>query len=96
LAVGRELALRYDARLWPFSAYGGGGIDKDAARAIVGDDHEDTADEPARALVAVAAEADLVIVGSRGLRGIKALGSVSERVAHEARCSVLIVRRAAL
>ena len=34
----------------------------------------------------------LVIVGSRGLGGPHALGSVSERVAHESPCSVLIVR----
>jgi nucleotide-binding universal stress UspA family protein len=93
-AVARELAQRYGARLWPVTAYGGGEIDKEAARAIVGDYHEDMMDDPATALVAAAAEADLVVVGSRGLRGIKALGSVSERVAHEARCSVLIVRSA--
>ena len=34
----------------------------------------------------------LVIVGSRGLAGVKALGSVSERVAHEAPCGVLVAR----
>ena len=38
--------------------------------------------------------ADLVVVGSRGLQGLKALGSVSERIAHQASCSVLVVRRA--
>ena len=44
--------------------------------------------------VSVLAEsnADLLIVGSRGLSGVRALGSVSERVAHQARCSVLVVR----
>ena len=36
--------------------------------------------------------ADLIVVGSRGLRGLRALGSLSERIAHEARCSVLVVR----
>jgi nucleotide-binding universal stress UspA family protein len=45
-----------------------------------------------QALVAAADSADLVAVGSRGLHGLKSLGSVSERVAHEARCSVLVVR----
>ncbi len=40
----------------------------------------------------ISEEADLVVVGSRGLRGIRALGSVSERVAHEALCPVLVVR----
>jgi nucleotide-binding universal stress UspA family protein len=39
--------------------------------------------------------ADLVVVGSRGLRGLKSLGSVSERIAHRASCSVLVVRVAA-
>jgi nucleotide-binding universal stress UspA family protein len=52
-----------------------------------------TADaHPAQALVEASREADLLVVGSRGLRGLKALGSVSERVAHEASCSVLVVR----
>jgi nucleotide-binding universal stress UspA family protein len=35
---------------------------------------------------------DLLVIGSRGLRGLRSLGSVSERVAHESRCSVLVVR----
>ena len=37
-------------------------------------------------------QASLVIIGSRGLGGLTALGSVSERVAHSAPCSVLIAR----
>jgi nucleotide-binding universal stress UspA family protein len=51
---------------------------------------------PHRAIVELAnsARASLVVVGSRGLTGIRALGSVSERVAHRAPCSVLVVRRA--
>jgi nucleotide-binding universal stress UspA family protein len=36
--------------------------------------------------------AALLVVGSRGLTGPRALSSTSERVAHEAPCSVLIVR----
>jgi nucleotide-binding universal stress UspA family protein len=47
---------------------------------------------PMSSLVEAAIEADLLVVGSRRLQGLKALGSVSERVAHEARCSVLVVR----
>jgi nucleotide-binding universal stress UspA family protein len=50
------------------------------------------ATEPVEVLVEASADADLVLVGSRGLHGVRALGSVSERVAHEARCSVLVVR----
>ena len=47
---------------------------------------------PVDELVAASSDADLLIVGSRGLHGLRALGSVSERVAHQARCSVLVVR----
>ena len=36
--------------------------------------------------------AGLLVIGSRGLGGVKALGSVSERVAHDAPCSVLVAR----
>ena len=43
---------------------------------------------------ASSARASLVVVGSRGMTGLKALGSVSERVAHRSPCSVLVVRRA--
>lgn len=41
-------------------------------------------------------KADLIIVGSRGLKGLKEmfLGSVSNYVTHHAPCSVLIVRTA--
>ncbi len=46
--------------------------------------------DPVHALVS--AGVDLVVVGNRGLHGMKAVGSVSERVAHKARCSVLVVR----
>jgi nucleotide-binding universal stress UspA family protein len=47
--------------------------------------------QPVAALVGRSNEADLVVVGSRGLHGLRALGSVSERVAHRAHCSVLVV-----
>jgi nucleotide-binding universal stress UspA family protein len=47
---------------------------------------------PVDALVGAAREADLLVVGSRGLHGLAALGSVSERVAHRAPCSVLVLR----
>jgi nucleotide-binding universal stress UspA family protein len=68
-------------------------LDREAARAVA--DELEEQDESAVDLISAASEsADLVIVGSRGLHGLKALGSVSERVAHEARCSVLVIRTA--
>lgn len=36
--------------------------------------------------------ASLIVLGARGARGLRALGSVSERVAHQAPCSVLVAR----
>lgn len=57
-----------------------------AAAAEIVDEH------PVDALVHASREAAVVVVGSRGLHGVRALGSVSERVAHEAACSVVVVR----
>jgi nucleotide-binding universal stress UspA family protein len=88
------LARRFGARLWPVVAHGGKPVDKRLVAMIVDHHHEDSPDDPVRALVAAGADADLVVVGSRGLHGLKALGSVSERVAHQAHCSVLVVREA--
>jgi nucleotide-binding universal stress UspA family protein len=49
----------------------------------------------ARIVEAAAAQrAALVVLGSRGLSGLHALGSVSERVGHRAHCSVLVARPA--
>lgn len=52
--------------------------------------------EPAHVLVEVAQEhdADLIVVGARGLTGFKRflLGSVSSKLAHHAPCSTMIVR----
>jgi nucleotide-binding universal stress UspA family protein len=87
-----HLAGHFGAELWPLVARGGKGVDKQLVTSIVDYHHEDLPDDPVTALVAASADADLVIVGSRGLHGPKALGSVSERVAHRAQCSTLIVR----
>jgi nucleotide-binding universal stress UspA family protein len=48
----------------------------------------------AKALIAASEGAEMLVVGSRGLSGIKqlALGSVSSECAHHARCPVVIVR----
>ena len=49
---------------------------------------------PHRAIAAAATElgCSLVVCGSRGLHGLAALGSVSERIADAAPCSVLMMR----
>ena|SRR5579859_2022597 len=54
-------------------------------------------DEPADALIAVATQVDagMIVVGNRGMQGARrVLGSVPNKVAHHAPCSVLIVSTA--
>lgn len=54
----------------------------------------DSEGDPVEAIVAVAERvgADLVVVGNRGMKGVRrVLGSVPNSVAHGAPCSVLIV-----
>jgi nucleotide-binding universal stress UspA family protein len=89
----RALAERFSAALTIVAACGGKTLKLEELRAVEPNaeiDHR----PPVEALVARAAEAgaDLLVVGSRGLHGVGALGSVSERVAHRAGCSVLVVR----
>jgi nucleotide-binding universal stress UspA family protein len=59
-------------------------------------DASDTLIEPGRARdvivnAAKSEDAAIVVIGSRRLRGLRALGSVSRRVVHDAPCSVLLV-----
>lgn len=51
-------------------------------------------DLPARALLDAAEDADLVVVGARGVGGFKGLllGSVSQQVVHHSPCPVVVVR----
>lgn len=53
-----------------------------------------TENSPAPALVQASKEADLVVVGSRGIGAFRVLllGSVSQHVAHHAHCAVTVVR----
>jgi nucleotide-binding universal stress UspA family protein len=92
-----EIARRLGAELEAVVATGGGtSPNRDAIRnaldAAAGADVplRTDPDPPAEALTRL--EPDLLVMGSRGLHGVRALGSVSERVAHDARCSVLVVR----
>ena len=48
--------------------------------------------KPVPALLEAARDADLLVVGSRGVTGLRSLGSVSERIAHRAPCSLLVAR----
>ena len=91
-ALARQLAERFDAELWPVVAHGGKGVDRRLVDSIVDRQREELPEGPVTALLAAAADADLLVVGSRGLHGLKTLGSVSERVAHQAHSSVLVVR----
>jgi nucleotide-binding universal stress UspA family protein len=86
-AVALVLGDSHRADVRRLMATGGNGFD--ATRAVKA---ELDARGPVEALVDASRDADLVIVGSRGLRGVASLGSVAERVAHKAECPVLIVR----
>ena len=90
--VAEELASRFGGEVRPIAAYGGIEADMEAVAQLV-EHWEGTPDDAVYSLVAASADADLLVVGSRGLHGVRALGSVSERVAHQARCSTLIVRQ---
>jgi nucleotide-binding universal stress UspA family protein len=91
LAAGRTVALRLGLPLRAVTATGDAHVNLDAARRAapgVEEHHRNAVD----LLAHLSEDADLLVVGSRGLKGVRSLGSVSERVAHEARCPVLVVR----
>jgi nucleotide-binding universal stress UspA family protein len=89
-AVAKELAFRFRAALRIVVATGGDPVHVDS---LPSEDELDwSSSRPVAALEAASHEADLLVVGSRGLRGPRALGSVSEKIGHLAHCSVLVVR----
>jgi nucleotide-binding universal stress UspA family protein len=96
LAAGHAAAIatRTGAELRGLVAMGGAAVDKAGVRSIVADNGGFTLIDDQRDPVDAfsGAKADLLVLGSRGLRGIHALGSVSERAAHRAGCSVLVIR----
>jgi nucleotide-binding universal stress UspA family protein len=88
--VARELAFRFGAALRFVVATGGDPVDVDS---LPSDEELDWSPwQPVNALEAASAECDLLVVGSRGLRSPRALGSVSEAIGDLAHCSVLVVR----
>lgn len=88
-----EIARRRGAELRLVVA-GGRGVDRDAVEAMRSalPAHELVEDHRSPVHALTGADADLIVVGSRGLHGLRALGSVSERVAHGAHASVLVAR----
>jgi nucleotide-binding universal stress UspA family protein len=96
LAAGHAAAIaaRTGAELRGLVAMGGAAVDYGEVRSIVIDNGgfllTDDERDPVDTFAGV--EADLLVLGSRGLRGVRALGSVSERAAHRAGCSVLVIR----
>ena len=91
LDAARELAERVGAPLRVIAALEDVHLDLEAVRRLAPECEEHEA-RPLDTLSVASERSDLVVVGSRGLRGVGALGSLSERLAHEARCSVLVVR----
>ena len=85
--VALALGAAYDARVRPLTATGGHPLPDDAVLTADLDSRS-----PVDALVDASRHNDLIVVGSRGLHGMRSLGSVAERVAHRAMCPVLIVR----
>jgi nucleotide-binding universal stress UspA family protein len=91
-AAAAHLARRFEAELEVVVARDSRDLDRIGVFRITDGRFELTRGEPVPVLTAAAARADLLVLGSRGLRGVRALGSVAERVAHRAASSVLIVR----
>jgi nucleotide-binding universal stress UspA family protein len=89
LRTAEELTRAFDGTLEVIAATGGGDLDRNADWS----ERVDTWDpaHPVAALVERSRTVDLVVVGSRGVRGLAAIGSVSERIAHQAHCTALIV-----
>ena len=90
LEVARELSTRLNVPMQAVAASGGKAVFWDGLRDV--ESLRWSEQGPVDALVELSAAADLLVLGSRGLHGLAALGSVSERVANRAFCSVLVVR----
>jgi nucleotide-binding universal stress UspA family protein len=91
LETAQELAGGFGGTVEVVAATGGKAIEREAPWS----GRVDTWDpgHPVAALVDRSRTVDLIVVGSRGVHGLRALGSVSERVAHQAHCTVLVVHQ---
>ena len=89
LRISEELARAFSGSVDVVAATGGKPVERDVAWS----DRVDTwvPAHPVATLVERSRTVDLVVVGSRGVHGLRALGSVSERVAHQAHCTALVV-----
>jgi nucleotide-binding universal stress UspA family protein len=93
LAVAHEIAGRLGAAVRLVVARGASSDDVAAGDfGTLGYEVAVSDEKPVPALLDAARDADLLLVGSRGVTGLRTLGSVSERVAHHAPCSLLVVR----
>ena len=90
-AVARSIADRFGSELVVVVAKGGKPVDLGPIRELSSEVVTDSG-KPVEVLADLSKEVDLLVVGSRGLHGLAAIGSVSERVAHRAACSTLVVR----
>jgi nucleotide-binding universal stress UspA family protein len=86
-AVADALGASIDACVRHVTATGGKRLPDDAILRAELDTRS-----PVEALLDASRTSDLLVVGSRGVHGLGALGSVAERLAHLAECPVLIVR----
>jgi nucleotide-binding universal stress UspA family protein len=90
LAVADELAGRLGSEVHVLTATGGKTVGREGS--WTERVSEWASGDPVSALRDRSVRADLVVIGSRGLHGVRALGSVSERVAHRSHCSTLVVQ----
>ncbi len=91
LATGRDIASRLGATLRIVLADDSAAIEAEELEGLAVHRDERNA---VHALREASGDADLLVVGSRGLRGVRAIGSVSERLGNRSSCSVLVVRDA--